>query len=195
MNMLMRKVEPAPYAGELQTAVDQLAKILVPVDLVLSAVDAARDDRRAADAARDKAQSECSVVCRQWRAAIEEARQRHHGDPAEVQNARRSLENAEARCIEARKAFSRTRERQAAAFLRDVMPQIDQAAPVLLEVIRLLNDAMNPLAGLYRYTIDRNLPQPRLLASTPMMREATRILTAAINAATASYPSREDSDD
>jgi hypothetical protein len=65
----------------------------------------------------------------------------------------------------------------------------------MLELIRLLNDAMNPLADLYGYAVSRNLPTPRLVASAPMMREATRILTAAINAATAPNPAASDNDD
>src|SRR6478609_2688089 len=188
MNMLMRKVEPSPYAGELQTAVDHLADILAPVDLVLSAVDAAREDQRAAAAHLGEAKANCDAVYRRYAQAIAEARTRGLGEPAEVQNARRLLDQAEARRIETRQAFIRAKEKQGAAFFRDVMPQIDQAAPTLLEVVRLLNDAVDPLAKLHSHATMHGLPLPRLLMGTPVLCEATRAMTAILNDATAPSP-------
>ena len=62
------------------------------------------------------------------------------------------------------------------AFLREVIQQINEAAPVL-EVIRLLNNSINPLRDLYGYTVSRELPGPRLLMLTPLMLEAARVFS------------------
>src|SRR5436309_282106 len=125
--MMNRKIEPAPYAGELQIAVDKLATILAPVDLVLQHVTTARANRRAADAERDEAQKTYAEVCHRFGSSIVAAQRMGHGQPAEVQAARRSLEQAEARRSETRKAFSRAREKQDSAFFDAIMPQINEA--------------------------------------------------------------------
>ena len=195
MNMMNKIIEPAPFGGDLQIAVGRLAGILTPIDLGAGDVSAAQKSGGRLDRARDEAKGIYAAVCRRCGHDIAEANRRGYGEPAEVQTARRSVERAEARSVEARKAFNLAREKQGIAFLREVMPQINEAAPVLLEVIRLLNDLINPLRDLYGYTVSRELPQPRLLMSTPLMLEATRVLTAAINAATAPNPPPAESDD
>jgi hypothetical protein len=72
VNMISKKIEPAPFGGELQVAVEALAKVLAPVDLAQGDVDIAREDRRAADSERDQAQENCAALCR--RSAATEVR-------------------------------------------------------------------------------------------------------------------------
>jgi hypothetical protein len=174
----MRKIEAPPFAGDLQRAVDRLDAILTPTDLASSGHEAACLELKSALAARDVALAQCDTICRKHGAKA------GHVDAPPVTTARQALNRAIDRCEAAKIQVKRTKQTRDEAFLRDVMPQLTEAAPTLLECVRLMNDAMAPLAKLHGFAFRNQLPLPRLLAVTPPMQEAVRAMTACVNHAT-----------
>jgi hypothetical protein len=181
----MRKTEAPPFAGDLQRAVDRLCAILTPIDLAGSSHEAACFELKESLAARDVASAECDALCRKHGARA------GHTDAPPVAIARQSLTRAIDRCVAARIQVDRTKQKRDEAFLRDAVPQMSEAAPIFLECVRLMNDAMAPLASLYGFALRNQLPMPRLLAVALPMREAVRAMTACVNHATEPSQSSE----
>jgi hypothetical protein len=181
-------IEPPPFAGQLQAAVSRLAEILAPADRGADDYAAARAEFNAAISAREKASADCDAVCRRYGAKA------GHVDAPQVVVGRQNLGDAEARCKSARRELARAKERRAAAFARDVAPQVAEAAPIFLRVAALLNEAIAPLGKLHVHALNNDLPAPRMVALAGGMQEATRALTALLNRAT-EPPALPDEDD
>lgn len=180
----MGKIE-APFAGALQTAVDRLPEILAPVDPGAGDVDEARAARRIASGNLKAAEEAFRNFAQQHRVGPEEH--------AAVKSARAAVTRAETQMKAAAVNFQRAKDRRHEVFLQETLLQLDEVAPTLLEVIRVLNDAVAPLARLHYHAAIHQLPMPRLLAMVPTLQEATRTVTAIANAATA--PATETKED
>jgi len=184
VNFMNQKLKPAPpFAGDLQIAVDRLPQTLVPVDRGGDAVDRARAARRA-----------CDETLREAREVLSKYNGRNVEDLAAV-SARDAVTRAETQRALAVTAYRHAKERRDESFLAAASAQLDEAAPTLLEVARILNDATAPLAALHYHATMNQLPTPRLLAMLPALREATRIMTALANAATEPAKPKNDDED
>lgn len=173
--LALKKSDAVPFAGDLQFAVDSLREVLSTLDLAeLDApVERALTARRTAVEARGDAERTHADVAK-----------RHAQDISMVRRAESDLRRAESSLEAARAAECKARETRDEIFRQRVMGRIETAVPTLIEVIRLANQAMAPLLGLYGFAASRNASMPRLLMVTPAAAESLRALTAAINFAT-----------
>ncbi len=172
--MLFKKDTHIPAAGDLQLQVDRLEEILTPPTISMAPMDVARDARRRAAAELETVRTESNEVLR-----------RQQDNYPERMAAMRRVEVAEANRKATIEAYAAARISTEEAYLAAVAKKVDEATPILLAVIQLWNEALAPLADLHGHAHRSNLPELRLVAAVPGMMEATRGITALLNAATA----------
>jgi hypothetical protein len=161
-------------SGEMQTRVAALSATLGVPD-VLSTME---KRRRAWLAASEK-------VAAAKAAHLEAAGENwtRSGEPPHpaVSKALREWKLAVAAQEEARADLERARNDAAARFSAAIAIQIDQATPLLEELVDALARILDPLGEIHLFAIGHNFSAPRLVHAVPVMREAVRLATQCLN--------------
>lgn len=142
---------------------------------------AQRQALREAKAAVDAAKTRLGEVARRVGSVAGYA-ERGKALPKELVEARRTLEDAERDAVKLRDAFAKAKQEREAKFLAAASAQIGEAAPTLVELIRLMNAGFSPLVDLAQFGMMHNLPMPRALGMAMELGEALRRCTAIVNA-------------
>lgn len=166
-----------PFGGELQVAVEQLAAIMTPPSASKNAKarDAARQRMRDANATKLSAETDFLTACKR------------HGvrpgqtPPAEVVELQQRFEDAVKDLDKATKAYVLSISAEGDDYLAAQNAMISTSLPTMIEVVKLLNLAFEPLLALYHHGVTRDLPTMRIVQHSPELVHHARAITAIMN--------------
>lgn len=164
----------APFGGELQIAVEQLAAIMTPPSSSKNAKarDGARQRMRDGNTAKLAAETDLLSACK--RHGVRPG----HKPPTEVVELQRRFDDAVEDLDKATKAYVASIAVEGDDYLAAQNAMIETALPTLIEVVKLLNLSFDPLLVLLHHGITRDLPTMRIVQRSPELIQYVRAITA-----------------
>ena len=173
---MLALTKQTPFGGELQVAVEQLAAVMIPPSSKnAKARDAARQRMREANATKLSAETDFLTAC--TRLGVRHGRQL----PPEVIELQRRFDDAVKDLDKATKAYVLSISAEGDDYLAAQNAMIATSLPTLIEVVKLLNLAFEPLFGLHHHGITRDLPTMRIVQRSPELVSYVRAITAIMN--------------